>query len=101
MDWKSLIEVIAAIGIAFAPILVLGERLIADRGTGARSIQFVAVCMLVPAILILALEKILEPATVGTLIGALTGYLLSGIGDYRPDRKKKVPDDEEPAQRAP
>jgi hypothetical protein len=39
--------------------------------------------MLIPLILISALEKVLEPSNVSTLIGALTGYVLSGIGEYR------------------
>jgi len=94
MDTKSIIELILICGIAAAPLLMLAERLIADRGMGARVIQFLAVAMLIPTILILSLEKILEPSTVGTLIGALTGYLLSGIGDYRPDRQKKAGEDE-------
>ncbi len=41
-----------------------------------------AVILLVPMIGLLAMEKILEGATVGTLIGGLTGYLLSGISNY-------------------
>lgn len=94
MDTKSTIELILVGGVAAAPIILLAERLIADRGMGARVIQFLAVAMLIPTILILSLEKILEPSTIGTLIGALTGYLLSGIGDYRPDKKKT--DEDEP-----
>jgi hypothetical protein len=99
MDNRSVIELIAVIGIAAAPLLILIERFAGDRGIGARTIQFLAVAMLVPLILVLALEKLLEPATIGTLIGALTGYLLSGIGDYRPDKKRKPTEDETPPAR--
>jgi hypothetical protein len=98
MDTKSIIELIAVAGIVAAPALLLVERLVGDRGIGARTIQFLAVAMLIPTILILAIEKIIEAATVGTLIGALTGYLLSGVGDFRPE-KKKPNEDEKPPQR--
>jgi hypothetical protein len=94
VDSKSLIELILICGIAGSPLLILAERLISDRGLGARVIQFLAVAMLIPTILILAIEKILESATIGTLIGALTGYLLSGVGDYRPEKKKLNSEDE-------
>jgi hypothetical protein len=94
LDTKSIIELALVGGIALAPLLLLVERLIADRGLGARAIQFLAVAMLIPTILVLAIEKVIESATVGTLIGALTGYLLSGIGDYRPDKKKPNAEDE-------
>ncbi len=99
VDNRNWIELVLVGGIVATPILMLAERLIADRGMGARVIQFLAVAMLIPTILLLSLEKILEPATVGTLIGALTGYLLSGVGDYRPEKKKQSSEDEEVPQR--
>ena len=99
MDSKNTFELILVCGIALAPLLLLIERFAGDRGIGARAIQFLAVAMLIPAILILALENILDSSTVGTLIGALTGYLLSGIGDYRADKKKQASEDESVPQR--
>jgi hypothetical protein len=39
-------------------------------------------------ILVLALQKILSSETTATLIGALIGYVLSGIGDFRPEGKE-------------
>ena len=96
MDTKSMFELILIIGIAAAPSILLIERFAGDRGIGARAIQFLAVAMLIPAILILALERIIESSTVGTLIGALTGYLLSGIGDYRAEKKKQSEDESVP-----
>jgi hypothetical protein len=99
MDVKSWIELMAGIALAVAPVAVLVDRYVGDRGIGARAIQFLTVAMLLPAIVILALEKTIEGATVGTLIGALTGYILSGIGEYRSDSKKKAADDEPPPVR--
>jgi hypothetical protein len=95
MDVKSSIELIAAIAILIGPIAVIFERLRSGRGIGARSIQFAAVAMLIPTILIVALEKLIDGSTLGTLIGGLIGYLLSGVGTYEPSKKKdKEPDDD-------
>jgi len=52
------------------------------KSLGARVIQFISVVMVLPVILILSLQGILKPDAVGTLIGALVGYLLSGIASY-------------------
>jgi hypothetical protein len=51
---------------------------------GPRHIQFVSVCLIVPTILILGLEKVLTSETTATLIGGLAGYLLSNLGKYEP-----------------
>ncbi len=49
---------------------------------GVRSIQFLAIVVVLPVVLILALEGILERSAVGALIGALVGYLFTNIGKY-------------------
>lgn len=56
-------------------------------GVGARAIQLLAVVMIIPAVLILALERILEGAVVGTLIGTLAGFILSNVGEFKNSRK--------------
>jgi membrane protein YqaA with SNARE-associated domain len=45
--------------------------------------------MLIPVILIFGLEKILEPATLGTLIGGLIGYTLGSVGDSAQKARSK------------
>ncbi len=85
---KGIVELVA---IAMLPIGFLGfmlHRIVAGKPIGGRSIQFLGVVFLVPVILILALEKILDGATIGTLIGALVGYLLSGIANYDPPQRR-------------
>ncbi len=81
-DLKPWIELLMAATIPVGALGVIVHRTVTKKGLSARSIQFIAVVMLVPGIVVLALEKILEGATVGTLIGGLTGYLLSGISNY-------------------
>ena len=61
-------------------IAVYGERTYRKKGIGARTIQMTGIVMLVPLVGILSLQKVLEPQTTATLIGAFIGYLLSGIG---------------------
>ena len=59
-----------------------------NMGIGVRVIQFIAVTTIIPGIIILALEKVITPETTATLFGTITGYLLSGIGDYKPGSDK-------------
>jgi hypothetical protein len=69
-------------------IAVYAERLYTKKGIGARTIQITGVLLVVPLIGILALHGILEKQTTATLLGALTGYLLSGVGSYEPPKSK-------------
>lgn len=68
-------------------VLVFAERIINKKGVGARTIQMLGVLLIIPLIGILALQEVLEKQTTATLIGALTGYLLSGVGNYIPSSK--------------
>lgn len=78
------IEIIAALTITLAIGAVLYQRF--QQGAAPislRTIQLLAISVMAPLILILGLERVLEPSAVGALIGALLGYLLSGIGNER------------------
>ncbi len=79
MDVRSFVELIAALMMPAGGALVFWERMRSGRGLGARAIQYTAVVIIVPLIIILALEKVLEANIIGTLLGALSGYLLTGI----------------------
>lgn len=84
MKTIEIVELIAS-GVMLCGILgIVFFRLTSDKGLGVRAIQFVAVATIIPAILILALEKVLTGETTAALFGAITGYLLSGIGDFKP-----------------
>ena len=82
MEVKHIIE------LALVAIMILGlialfiNRWQLKKGLGARIIQFTGVLLVVPLIGILALEGVLEAQTTGTVIGALLGYLLSGIANF-------------------
>ena len=80
MEFKGIIELLAA-GIMVAGLIgIFIERLITKRGIGVRVIQFLAVTLIIPSILILSLEGILEAQASATLFGTIVGYVLSGIG---------------------
>jgi hypothetical protein len=79
LDVRGIVELTAvgAMVIGLLGTIIIGLK----RGIGVRLIQFAGATMLVPIVLILALEKVLEPATLGTVIGAVIGYLLSGASE--------------------
>ncbi len=62
--------------------VILYHRVKLKMGLGVRSLQFLAVAVVPPLILILALEAILKKGAIAAVIGALIGYLLSNIGEY-------------------
>jgi hypothetical protein len=45
---------------------------------GAKTIQFVAVIFFFPLLIVLGINNILGRETIGTLLGVLVGYVLSG-----------------------
>jgi nitrogen fixation/metabolism regulation signal transduction histidine kinase len=79
----------AAMALMFVGLIaVFHNRHKSGKGLGARVIQLLAVIFVVPAILILGLAGILKSETIAALFGTLIGYLLSGIGDFRPDASR-------------
>jgi hypothetical protein len=75
--------------VAVAGVLLVVLRSRNEKGTlsvNPRHIQFASVCLIVPTILILGLEKVLTSETTATLIGGLAGYLLSNLGKYEPSK---------------
>jgi len=45
---------------------------------GTKTIQFVAVIFIFPLLIVLGINNILGRETIGTLLGVLVGYVLSG-----------------------
>ncbi len=83
-DAKTIIEILAIIMSAAGLCGLLFHRWQTNRSIGARAIQFATVVLLIPAILILSLEDKLNPQSLGTLLGAIAGFLLSGLGSRDP-----------------
>jgi hypothetical protein len=78
LDVKGAIELAAA---ATTAVGAIGSLIYAaKRGIGPGTIKLAGAVMIIPIVLILALEKTLEPSTLGTVIGAVLGFVLSGVG---------------------
>jgi len=85
--WMRLaIEIVACVIMVGGVVGVFIERMRTKRGIGVRVIQFLTVTLVLPSILILALENVLSGQTTATLIGAIVGYILSGIGKDEPNK---------------
>jgi hypothetical protein len=78
MATNELLEVIMAAIMAGTVIVVGYDRFIKHRaGLGVRTIQFTSIGLLVPAVVLLALQGSLDHQALGTLLGAVAGYTLS------------------------
>ena len=80
MGWRYVVEVVAVL------LMVGGVGGIfygVFKGTitlSFRTIQFLAIAFVVPAILIMSLERTIGNEATAALIGTIVGYALSGIG---------------------
>ncbi len=81
---KSAIEVVAMSLMVVALLGVLYDRIRRQKGIGLRVIQFLAVCLVVPALLILALEGKVSMEATAIILGVVIGFTLSGIGKDEP-----------------
>lgn len=80
-DWMRIaVEIVACTVMVLGLLGVFYERYRSKRGIGVRVIQLLTVTLVLPTILILSLENVLTGQTTATLIGAVVGYILSGIG---------------------
>ena len=92
MTPKEIIELICGLGVVLAPAAVMLYRIkTGSVGFSLHVIQFCALAMIVPALVIFALEDKLQPGTLGTIIGGLIGYVLSGLAKDEQDPKKSSP----------
>ncbi|HDZ45392.1 hypothetical protein LCGC14_0193170 [marine sediment metagenome] len=77
---KIVIQAVACLIMVGGIIGIFIERARTKRGVGVRVIQLATVLLVLPVILILALEGVLENQTTAALLGTVVGYVLSGIG---------------------
>ena len=80
MGWRYLVEIIAVL-IMFGAVGGIYYGVI--KGIIAlnfRTVQFLAISFLVPAILVLSMERAIGSEATSALIGIVVGYALSVIG---------------------
>jgi len=75
----SVIQAILAITMALSIIGYFWNRIVTRKSIGVRATQFMTVLLIIPAILILAIGEFITSAVLGTLFGALIGYVLSNM----------------------
>ncbi len=83
MQWQWLIGLVAVLimagGLAVMYYLIMNQKV----AFGARAIQFLAIVLILPLLLILGMFNILGRETIGTVIGVIVGFVLSGFGRDR------------------
>ena len=87
------IEIICALCILTAIAGTIWHRIKKNAGIGVRCIQFIAVTTITPAVIILALEKIIDGGVVAALFGALLGYLFVNISNFDKDKEEDKEED--------
>ena len=73
------VEIIAAATIPLCILSVVWQRISTQKGLGSSALRFLALGVIVPTTLVLGLEKVLEAGAVGSILGAVVGYLFSSI----------------------
>ena len=61
---------------------IVNEKPVRGRGLGVRTIQFLAVGLIVPVVGILALHERLQGDAVAAIFGGMIGYLLGSISKF-------------------
>jgi hypothetical protein len=51
-----------------------------NASIGTKSIQFLAIVFVLPLLIVLGIHNVLGRETIGTLLGVIVGYVLSGSG---------------------
>ena len=75
--WIALIAVlIMAGGLGGIYYLVIKQ----NATVGVKSIQFLSIVFIIPLLLILGIYNVLGRETIGTLLGVIVGYVLTGLG---------------------
>jgi hypothetical protein len=87
----------ALIGVMVIGVLgTLYHRLKMELGIGDRAIQLVAICLVIPTVLILGLEGKIKEDSMGTIVGAMIGYALGSLGNPDPRKPKESKESKEP-----
>ncbi|HEV2569216.1 hypothetical protein [Sphingomonas sp.] len=87
MTGREIVELVAILTIPLTIVVVIVERMITKRGLGVRAMQVIATATFMPSIIVLALEKLIDGATVAALVGGMVGYLFSNISEF--DRRPR------------
>lgn len=73
------IEIGAGAVILIAVTAVTGQRILGKRDLTPRSLHFLTLTVLIAAIVILALEGVLDGGVAAALLGAVAGYVIASL----------------------
>jgi hypothetical protein len=76
------VDVAIASTFPLALVVILINRWMLKRGIGVRIIQFAAVALIVPAVVLLARDGHLQGEAVAAIFGGLAGYLFANISKF-------------------
>ena len=71
------IEIIAALTMPLSFVAVVWHRIKSEMGMGYRSLQFLAIGVVTPIVLILGLENKISGEAISALIGGVFAYLFT------------------------
>ena len=74
---KFWIEIIASLTIPISFVAVVWHRIKVEKGMGYRSLQFLAIGVVMPIVLILSIEDKLDRGAASVLVGGVLGYLFA------------------------
>jgi len=77
---EETIEVLAVVVMLVGLVGIMIDRIFFKKGISVRVIQLIAVIFIIPTILILSIEDFFDSEVVGVLLGAIVGFILSGVG---------------------
>lgn len=77
VDAKSIIEVIAALTVPITIVSVVWHRVKSEMGMGYRALQYLAIGVVLPVVLILGLEGVIDGNGISAIVGGIVGYLFT------------------------
>ena len=92
MNTRGILEFLLTGIMSLGILLIFIHRIKRQLAFGARASQSLGVVLIVPGVLILALEGILSSEATAALVGAIAGYLFSGIGEFKSSSRENEKD---------
>jgi hypothetical protein len=73
--WVSVISLLIMAGGLYGIFYLIVKQ---NATIGTKTIQFLAIVFMLPLLIILGINSVLRQETIGTLLGVLAGWVLSG-----------------------
>jgi len=84
MPYEQLLTIIIVVTL----IVICINRCVVKKSIGVRVVQFLAVSIFLPTVFFLAMADKIQGESLGTLLGAVAGYLFANIADFKNSNSK-------------